>query len=106
PFASLIFTPLDDAPLQESRHILITALARDQQSNAQYNADGSQLLAVGGPPLLLEPVQAAITLKGAPPKEINVVDIYGVPTGQKVKPEGETFSIDGRYRTYYYEVKR
>lgn len=105
-FCSLIFTPLDDQPLAESKHILITAMAQDKQSNTQYNADGSQLLALGGPPLLMEPVEAAITLKGPAPAEVNVVDIYGVPTAKKVKVVGNAFNIDGTYKTYYYEVKR
>jgi hypothetical protein len=105
-FCSLIFTALDDVPLAESKHILITAMAQDKQSNTQYNADGTQLIAVGGPPLLMEPVEAAITLKGAAPAEVNVVDIYGVPTAKKVKVAGNSFGIDGTYKTYYYEVKR
>jgi len=33
PFVSLIFTPLDDKPLAESAHILITAMARDKQNH-------------------------------------------------------------------------
>jgi hypothetical protein len=106
PFCSILFTPLDDKPLAESKHILITAMGKDKQTSSQYNADGTQLLAIGGPPLLLEPVQATITLKGAPAAEISVVDIYGVPTAKKVKAAGAAFTIDGTYKTYYYEVKR
>ena len=97
---------LDDQPLSASKHILITALAQDKQTNTQYNADGSQILALGGPPLLLQPVQATIALKGGAPKEVNVVDIYGVPAEKKVKLDGAAFTIDGTYKTYYYEVKR
>jgi hypothetical protein len=106
PFCSLIFTALDDQPLADSKHILITAMARDQQSNTKYSEDGTQLLAIGGPPLLMEPVQVTITLKGKPPAEVNVVDVYGVPTDRKVKLDGASFNIDGTYKTYYYEVKR
>jgi len=106
PFVSLIFTPLDDKPLAESGHILITAMARDKQTGTEYNADGTQLLKAGHPPLLMEPVQATITLKGAPPASVKVVDIYGVPTDKEVERQGNTFTIDGRYATYYYEVKR
>ena len=106
PFVSLIFTPLDDKPLAESASILITAMAQDKQSNSKYNADGTVLEAIGGPPLLMEPVQAAISLKGPAPKSIDVLDIYGVPTGKQVKAEGNSFTIDGTYKTYYYHVKR
>ena len=56
--------------------------------------------------MLLEPVRATITLKGGPVKSVKVVDVYGVPTNQDVERTGNTFKIDGRYATYYYEVKR
>ena len=41
---------------------LITALARDRQTGSRYNAARDRLEAVGGPPLLLEPVQANPTI--------------------------------------------
>lgn len=107
PFVSLLLTPLDDKPLAESGHVLITAMARDTQTNARYNADGTRLLQIGGPPLLMEPVQATVTLKGVHPKAVNVLDVYGVPTGATVKVETDgSFTLGGEYRTYYYEVKR
>ena len=106
PFVSLLFTPLDDRPLIESEHILITALARDKQQRTVYNEDGTQLIETGGPPLLLEPVQATLTFKGAPVTSVKVVDVYGVPTARDVERQGNTFEIDGRYATYYYQVKR
>ncbi|MGD2175988.1 MAG: beta-galactosidase, partial [Candidatus Brocadiaceae bacterium] len=106
PFVSLLFTPLDDQPLEESEHILITAMARDRQTGAEYNADGTRLLDVGKPPLLMEPVQAEIILKGKPIRSVRPADIYGVPRDEQVEREGNTFRIDGRYRAYYYEVKR
>ena len=106
PFISLLFTPLDNRPLIASGHILITAMAQDKQYGTLYNADGTELIERGGPPLLLEPVQATITLKGGPVKSVKVVDVYGVPTDQQVERTDNTFTIDGRYATYYYEVKR
>jgi len=107
PFVSLLLTPLDDEPLARSRHVLVTAMARDTQTNARYNADGTQLLQVGGPPLLMEPVQATITLKGSPPSAVNALDVYGVPTGKAVKVAADgSFALSGEYQTYYYEVKR
>jgi hypothetical protein len=106
PFVSLILTPLDDKPLAQSRSILITAMAQDKQTGTEYNADGTQLVKLGGPPLLMEPVQAAISLKGTAVGEVRVLDIYGVPTGEKVPATGNAFSIDGRFRSYYYHVKR
>ncbi|WP_166822830.1 hypothetical protein [Thalassoroseus pseudoceratinae] len=107
PFVSLLFTPLDNQPLAASTRILITAMARDQQTGTEYSADGTQLKTIGGPPLLMEPVQAGILFKGSKPKRVNVLDVYGVPTGKTVPTDASgKFHIDGRFRTYYYEVER
>jgi len=105
-FVSLLFTPLDDRPLAESEHVLITALARDRQWNTTYSADRRQLLQVGGPPLLLEPVQATITFPGAAILSAVAVDVHGVPTATEVARTGNTITIDGTYQSYYYEVRR
>jgi hypothetical protein len=107
PFVSTIFTPLDDLPLAQSKHILITALAQDKQTGTKYNAAGTMLEATGTAPLLLEPVQATIRLAGAKPAQVRALDHYGQPTGKTVPvAEDGRFAIDGTYRSYYYEVKR
>jgi len=107
PFVSLILTPLDNETLDRSSHILITAMARDKQTGAVYNADWSRLEQVGGPPLLMEPVQASFRIKGDTPAQVRALDVYGVPTDKTIDATSDgSFSIDGTYQTYYYEVKR
>lgn len=107
PFVSLIFTPLDNVDLVDSRHVLITAMARDKQTGTEYNADFSQLLKIGGPPLLMEPVQAEIRLKGSRPTSVRPCDLYGVPRSEQLQIGTDgAFTIDGRARTYFYEVRR
>jgi hypothetical protein len=106
PFVSLLFTPLDNRPLIESEHILITAMAQDRQRGTVYNEDGTKLIEPGGPPLLLEPVQATLKFKGNPLSSAKSVDVYGVPKDAQIERSANTFEIDGRYATYYYEVKR
>jgi len=106
PFVSLLFTPLDNQALIDSSHILITALAQDRQLGTVYRADGTELIETGGPPLLLEPVQATIVLKGPPIQALHVVDVYGVPTERELERSANQFRIDGRYATYYYEIIR
>jgi hypothetical protein len=105
-FVSLIFTPLDNLPLIDSNHVLVTALARDIQLNGLYDSTGDNLLQVGGPPLLLEPVQATITFKGDPVVSARSVDIHGTPTSTYLPITSNMIIIDGRYETYYYEIKR
>jgi hypothetical protein len=106
-FVSVIFTPLDDLPLAESKRILITALARDKQSGATYNEDGTKLLTTGTAPLLLEPVQAKLHFSGAKPTHVSALDPHGMalPRPLLVAADG-SFTIDGTSRAYYYEVRR
>jgi hypothetical protein len=107
PFVSLIFTPLDNKDLVDSQQILITAMARDRQTGTRYNEDQSELLAIGGPPLLMEPVQATIRLKGSRPTSVRPCDLYGVPRSDAIDVAADgSFQIDGRSQTYYYEVRR
>ena len=96
----------DNRPLIESEHILITAMAQVKQHGTVYNEDGTKLIETGGPPLLLEPVQATLTFKGKPVSSVKSVDVYGVPKNTQIECSVNTFEIDGRYATYYYEVKR
>ncbi len=106
-FVSLIFTPLDDLPLEQSKQILLTALARDKQTGATYSPDGSKLLTTGTAPLLLEPVQAKILLKGDKPKTVRPLDHYGVPMEKKVTVSGDgSFAIHGEFQAYYFEILR
>ncbi len=107
PFVSLIFTPLDDAPLAQSKSVLITALAQDKQTGTRYNADGTKLESTGTAPLLLEPVQASIKLAGPRPAKVTPCDHYGVPMSSQVPLGADgAFSIDGTHRAYYYLVER
>jgi hypothetical protein len=106
PFVDLLFTPLDNRDLIDSGHILITALARDKQYGTVYSTSGYTLEETGGPPLKLEPVQATITFKGDPIMSARAVDVYGVPTDTDIERVDNTVTIDGRYATYYYEIKR
>jgi hypothetical protein len=107
PFVSLILTALDDLPMDESKHILVTAMARDKQTGTKYNADWSKLEVIGGPPLLMEPVQATIQLRGPKPAQIRPLDVYGVPRKETVAVQDDgSFTIDGTHKTYYYEIRR
>jgi hypothetical protein len=105
PFVSLLVSALDDRPLIESRHILVTALARDRQTGARYSPDGRRLEELGGPPLLLEPVQAVLAFKGPAVVSAQALDVHGLPTGTQVERDGNRLQLDGRYATYYYEIR-
>ena len=107
PLVSLNLTPLDNEDLKSPRRILITAMAREKQTGSSFNADWSRLEQLGGPPLLLEPVQATLRPKGATPSVVRPLDVYGVPKKNTVDVQSDgSFTIAGTYQTYYYVVER
>jgi len=81
-------------------------MAQDKQHGTIYNEDGTKLIEPGAPPLLLEPVQATLAFKGRPLSSAKPVDVYGVPKDEQIERSGNSVAIDGRYATYYYEVRR
>jgi hypothetical protein len=105
PFVSLLVTSLDDQPLDRSARILVSALARDRQTGARYSQDGTQLLDVGAPPLLLEPVQARVRFAGGAIAEVRRLDSHGVRRDAGVHTADELV-ISGADRTWLFEVVR
>jgi hypothetical protein len=106
-YVSLLFTSLDGLPIGQSRDILVTATARDTQLGATTNGDpGTWLYTIGADVLLLQPVQATVTLGGAAISAVRPLDVYGVPISSSVPVTDNTFRIDGRYKTTYYQITR
>ena len=108
PAANLIFTALDGLPLADSEHLLVTAIGRDRPLGAAYSDDGTELLLAGGPPLLLEPVQAEIRFAGGGVISARALDPHGVPKMDAEVQQGfdDLVVIDGRWRTWLYEIRR
>jgi MYXO-CTERM domain-containing protein len=102
-YGVLLFTALDGRPLSESARVLITAVARERASGAAYSDDDTQLLSVGGPPLLMEPVVAQVTLPGV--VSVKALDVDGWPRVD-VPVEAGSFTLDGRWRTNWYLAER
>ena len=105
-YAVVLLTALDGQPIASSTRMLVTAVARDIQTGAAYNADYTELESVGGPPLLLEPVQADLTIPGI--VKVTALDVDGWPRVEVPITDGTagTFRIDGRWRTDWYLVER
>ncbi len=106
PFASLFFTALESgSDLARGKRALITALARQSNTGFTYFAPDNKVLNNGGPPILLEPVKAAITIAGRPIEAVNVLDHDGRRTGRTLAVTDGRFVLDGaKDKTLYYEV--
>ena len=108
-FLNLYVTSLDrEAPISEAHSLLITALARARNTDMVYSEDGEELTDLGHAPIVLEPVEARITLKGRPAATVRVLDHVGRRTEATVPVTNEggdaVFTIGAAYATLYYEV--
>jgi hypothetical protein len=106
PFASLFLTALEPgADLASGKRALLTVLARQSNTGFTYFAPDNRVLNNGGPPILLEPVKATVTIAGRRIDSVNVLDHDGRRTGRTLAVTDGRFTLDGaKDKAIYYEV--
>jgi len=104
-FSAIYITAREpDKNLMTSDHLLVTAIARARNTGMKIIGD-SLLLDRGTAPVLMEPVQATITLRRKGAKEVIVLNHDGERTGKTLPIRNGRFEIDGaRDKTCYYLV--
>jgi hypothetical protein len=105
-FASLFLTAADRGEnLAKGKRALLTVLARQSNTGFTYFTPDNKVLKNGGPPILLEPVKATVTIAGRPIRIVNVLDHDGRRTGRSLAVTDGRFILDGtKDRAIYYEV--
>jgi len=105
PFSVIMVTSSGkETDLDHCNSMIVTAIARAENTGMKFNEDKTELLDPGVQPILLEPVQFSITLDRKI-REVRILDHVGKPTGQVVSCRSKRFTVDGaRYRTMYYEL--
>jgi hypothetical protein len=106
PFASLFLTALGRGEdLAGCERALLTVLAQQSNTGFTYFTPDNRVLNNGGPPILLEPVKATVTLAGRPVAAVHVLDHDGRRTGRTLPVTDGRFTLDGaKDRAIYYEV--
>ena len=106
PFASLFLTALERGDdLASGKRALLTVLARQSNTGFTYFAPDHKVLKNGGPPILLEPVNATVTIIGRPIAKVNILDHDGRRTGRTLAVTDGRFTLDGAAdKAIYYEV--
>jgi hypothetical protein len=106
PFASLFLTAFEPGKdLTNCKRALISVLARQSNTGFTYFTPDNRVLNNGGPPILLEPVKAAITLTGRQVEAVNILDHDGRRTGRTLAVTNGQFTLDGaKHKAIYYEV--
>jgi hypothetical protein len=105
PFASLFLTALERGEnLADGKRALLSVLGRQSNTGFTYFAPDNKVLNNGGPPILLEPVKATVTV-GRPVAGVHVLDHDGRRTGRALAVTDGRFTLDGaKDRAIYYEV--
>lgn len=106
PFASILLTASSkQATLDKAPSALLSAVARQSNSKFTYSSLDESIIENGDSPLLVEPVQADITLKGREIQQVNVLAQNGTRTNETLPVKNGTFQIDtGKDKTIYYEI--
>ncbi len=77
-FATIALSSLTDDPLDSTASILLTAVGRADNSGARYDETRRQQLDFGGPPIVIEPIEAHLSLRTSRPHlKIWVIDEKG-----------------------------
>ncbi len=79
PYAAVSLTSLDEAPLRNSHHLLLTATARSENKDTVYNVTRTLLRSSGTAPILVEPVggRVFIPLGERKPPQVFILDFNG-----------------------------
>ncbi|MGO9107926.1 MAG: hypothetical protein ACLP9L_01725 [Thermoguttaceae bacterium] len=105
PYVSIFLTSLEKAKdLSQAKTALLTAVARNSNSDFKILTIDNRMLDNGKAPIMLEPVKAGITC-GRAVAAVNVLNQDGQRTGKTLPVEKDGFEIDSaREKTIYYEV--
>ena len=93
--------------LHQADSILLTTIARAQNTGMEYSASGDELLAIGTSPLLLEPVDLNLGLPEEYDFEVQVLDHDGRLTDKRLPVSRQEVEISGREtKSKYYLITR
>ena len=108
PFAIILATNIDTGnDFSTSKRILITVMARAQNTGTKWNADSTRLTNIGTAPVLLEPVQLSMEINRKVKSDplVFVLDHSGNRTHIQVPTKNGKIVLDGnKYKSIYYEI--
>ena len=106
PYASILLTAAEKgADLTNCKRALLSVMARNSNSDFSYFTLDNRVLNNGKGPILLEPVQATLSITNRKIVTVNILDHDGKPTGRTLPITNGTFTLDGtRDKALYYEV--
>jgi len=101
-FCSLSLSSIDGKKISEAGYVLLTASARIENKGQKYNESKTQLKDVGTAPILVEGVDATITMNRTPTL-VRALDINGKEL-KEIPVSGNSFNIKGTDKAFFYEI--
>lgn len=104
-FAVILLTAKGvDETLADAKGVVLTAMARGRNTGMELHPKGNTIVAMGKPPILLEPVKASWTIPFA--GTIDILDHDG-NAATTTRPVGKSFEIDGTQdKTPFYLLRK
>ncbi len=107
-FGTVALSSLTEDPIRQSRHLILTAVGRSENTGFKYNLTHTRRLSDGTGPILIEPIRGKVSIRTSVPG-LRVTAIG--PTGEKrealqTREEAGalTFEIGTAGKTMYYEL--
>ncbi|MBQ7096519.1 MAG: hypothetical protein IJN96_00430 [Clostridia bacterium] len=108
--ATVTLVALDDNKLKNSEHMLLTAVARERNTDMVMSEEEvGRMIDTGHAPILTEAVTAAVTIKSATPIAVYALDSSGrkkQAVAVRAVSGGYSFNLSSDYETLYYEIER
>jgi len=110
PFAAVAISSLTDEPVRRSHRLLLTAVARAENTGMVYDLFHTRRIAAGRGPILIEPVRGQVSIRTSQ-RELRVrgLDPFGKPTidlPAMVEGGRLRFEIGPEAKTMYYLMER
>ena len=109
PFGAVVVTSLDGEDVRDSRHLLVTAVGRAENTGAAYNLTHTKLKEKGSAPILAEPIAGQVALTTSQVR----FHVFALDPNGSRRPLPDLRAVDGKValalgpaaRTIYYELE-
>ena len=109
-YATAYLNSIDDAPLNESKKMLLTVVGDTRNTGQVMSDDEKTLISGGTAPVLAEPITGTVTIKTDSRIRVKAIDLSGHEKSDYIAltkmDGGYSFELKSDYKTMYYQITR